>query len=96
MKRNADKSTVTPDQIGAAVMAHYLSTGEHIFVSELAKKLGTSAKKISEAWVGGGFEYIEADRETGPWYARRTVSAFAVVPTKAALRRMILVMQEAE
>lgn len=87
------KPAVTANQIADAVMTHFLATGEPIFVSELAKWLRTSAKRISDN-AGRDYEYVQADRTSGPWYNTRTATVWAVTPTREALRRMIIAKQE--
>jgi hypothetical protein len=86
---DTDMNRISADTIASAVMAHFLSTGQPVRVSELAKQLGTTAKRIADS-TGDEYEYVEVERQTGPWYNTRTVTSWAVTPTKLALRRAIL------
>ena len=79
---------IAADTIAIAVMDHFLNTGTPIRVADLAKHLGTTAKRIADS-AGDEYEYVEIERQTGPWYNTRTVTSWAVSPTKSALRRMI-------
>lgn len=82
-------SRIAADTIAIAVMNHFLNTGKPIRVADLAKQLRTTAKRVADC-MGDEYEYVEVERQAGPWYDTRTVTSWAVSPTKSALRRSIL------
>lgn len=76
--------TATPDQIAAYVIAQYLSTGSHLFISDVAAHFDTSPAFVRKAL--DGFDFDKADRWTGSTFAGRYVQASCVEPSKEVLR----------
>jgi hypothetical protein len=79
------------------VIDQYLSTGEHLFITDIAKQFRTSTVVVNKALSAGGglgFDRFEADRWSGHNFSGRYIHSPAVEPSKGLLRALAVASAE--
>jgi len=82
------------NEIRDYVIAQYIATGSHLFVSDIAKKFNTNGTGVRNALGPVYFSFEVDDRWTGDNFTGKYVSSPCVEPTKSFLIDTIRQLQQ--